>query len=134
MRMAARRRGDGGRRGVRRRKRPSGRRAPHEFPLVAGPPVARVSGVPRFASFDTSTLRSASSAARLPWLGRSVTLLRVDATGVVQQAKTDSEKRSLLESATSKDLVLVAWPGQWSQEIYVVDDLRAARAAVRVRA
>jgi hypothetical protein len=64
-------------------------------------------------------------------LGRSVTLLRVDATGVVQQAKTDSEKRALLESATSKDLVLVAWPGQWSQEIYVVDDLRAARAAVR---
>jgi hypothetical protein len=64
-------------------------------------------------------------------LGRSVTLLRVDATGVVQQAKTDSEKRSLLESATSRDLVLVAWPGQWSQDIYVVDDLRAARAAVR---
>ena len=64
-------------------------------------------------------------------MGRSVTLLRVDATGVVQQAKTDSEKRSLLESATSRDLVLVAWPGQWSQDIYVVDDLRAARAAVR---
>jgi hypothetical protein len=51
--------------------------------------------------------------------------------GFVEQAKTDSEKRSLLESATSKDLVLVAWPGQWSQDIYVVDDLRAARAAVR---
>jgi len=50
---------------------------------------------------------------------------------VVHQAKTDSEKRALLASATSKDLVLVAWPGQWSQDIYVVDDLRAARAAVR---
>jgi hypothetical protein len=93
--------------------------------------VVNVVGVPRFASFDTSSLRSASSAGRLPWLGRSVTLLRVDTTGVVHQAKTDSEKRSLLESATSKDLVLVAWPGQWNQEIYVVDDLRAARAAVR---
>jgi hypothetical protein len=87
--------------------------------------------VPRFAAFDTSNLRSASSASRLPWLGRSVTLLRVDATGVVHQAKTDSEKRALLDTATSKDLVLVAWPSQWSQEIYVVDDLRAARAAVR---
>jgi hypothetical protein len=93
--------------------------------------IVRVRGVPRFAAFDTSSLRSASSAGRLPWLGRSVTVLRVDSTGVVQQAKTDSEKRSLLESATSKDLVLVAWPGQWSQDIYVVDDLRAARAAVR---
>jgi hypothetical protein len=49
--------------------------------------------VPRFASFDTSSLRSASSAGRLPWLGRSVTLLRVDSTGVVQQAKTDSDEK-----------------------------------------
>jgi predicted GTPase len=64
-------------------------------------------------------------------LGRSVTLVCVDTAGVVHQAKTDSEKRALLDCATSKDLVLVAWPGQWSQEIYVVDDLRAARAAVR---
>lgn len=87
--------------------------------------------MPRFAAFDMSHLRSASSTARLPWLGRSVTLLRVDATGVVEQAKSDSEKRALLASSTGKDLVLVAWPGQWSQEIYVVDDLRAARAAVR---
>jgi hypothetical protein len=28
-----------------------------------------------------------------------------------------------LELATSKDLVLVAWPSQCSQDIYVVDDL-----------
>lgn len=88
-------------------------------------------GVPRFAVFDTSNLRSASSAARLPWLGRSVTLLRVDGTGIVEQAKSDSEKRALLATATSKDLVLVAWPSQWSQDIYAVDDLRAARTAVR---
>ena len=87
--------------------------------------------MPRFAAFDTSALRNASSATRLPWLGRSVTLLCVDATGVVRQAKTDSDKRALLDSATSKDLVLVAWPGQWSQDFYVVDDLRTARAAVR---
>jgi hypothetical protein len=72
--------------------------------------------VPRFAAFDTSALRNASSATRLPWLGRSVTLLCVDATGVVRQAKTDSDKRALLDSATNKDLVLVAWPGQWSQD------------------
>jgi hypothetical protein len=87
--------------------------------------------VPRFAAFDTSGLRNASSATRLPWLGRSVTLLRVDTTGVVHQAKTDSDKRALLDTATSKDLVLVAWPGQWGQDIYVVDDLRAARTGVR---
>ena len=64
----------------------------------------------------------------MPWLQRSVTLILVDATGVVHQAKTDSDKRALLDSATRKDLVLVAWPGQWGQDIYVVDDLRAAHA------
>jgi hypothetical protein len=79
----------------------------------------------------TSNLRNASGASRLPWLGRSVTLIRVDTTGVVDQGKTDSEKRALLATATSKDLVLIAWPGQWSQEVYVVDDLKAARAAVQ---
>ena len=87
--------------------------------------------MPRFAAFDTSALRNACSASRMPWLQRSVTLILVDATGVVHQAKTDSDKRALLDSATRKDLVLVAWPGQWGQDIYVVDDLRAARAAVR---
>jgi hypothetical protein len=49
----------------------------------------------------------------------------------VRQAKTDSDKRVLLDSATGRDLVLVEWPGQWSQDFYVVDDLRTARAAVR---
>lgn len=98
---------------------------------VAAADIARVGNVPRFASFDTSNLRSASSSSRLPWLQRSVTLLCVDTTGVVHQAKTHSEKRALLAAATRKDLVLVAWPGQWGQDIYVVDDLRAARAAVR---
>ena len=100
-------------------------------PLPAGVTVVNLVVVPRFAAFDTSGLRNASSVSRLPWRGRSVTLLCVDANGVVQQAKTDSEKRHLLEVATSRDLVLVAWPGQWSQEIYVVDNLRAARTALQ---
>ncbi|WP_020392362.1 hypothetical protein [Kribbella catacumbae] len=71
--------------------------------------------MPRFAAFDTARLRGASTPGRLPWSARAVTLLRVDTTGVVDQAKTPAEKRLLLVSATSKDLVLVAWPGQWSQ-------------------
>ena len=86
---------------------------------------------PRFAAFDTSNPRSASSAPPLAWLRRLVTLLRVDATAVVAQATTDSEKQALLDTATSKDLVLIAWPSHWNQEIDVVDDPRAARAAVR---
>ncbi|MGH3781998.1 MAG: reverse transcriptase domain-containing protein, partial [Pseudonocardiaceae bacterium] len=49
--------------------------------------VVTVADVPRFAAFETSGLRNASSVSRLPWLGRSVTLLCVDANGVVQRPK-----------------------------------------------
>jgi hypothetical protein len=86
--------------------------------------------MPRFAAFTTTGLRTASSSTRLPWHGRTVTLICVGADGVVTQAKTVAEKRALLDRATGKDLVLVAWPGQWSQDIYVVDDRKAARAAL----
>ncbi|WP_436501753.1 hypothetical protein [Actinokineospora sp. HUAS TT18] len=86
--------------------------------------------MPRFAAYTSVGLRDASTAARLPWDGRVVTLICVGADGVVSQAKTVPEKRNLLDMAGSKDLVLVAWPGQWSQDVYVVDDRKAARAAL----
>jgi hypothetical protein len=86
--------------------------------------------MPRFAAFTTTGLRNASGSTRLPWHGRAVTLICVGADGLVTQAKTVAEKRALLDRATRKDLVLVAWPGQWSQDIYVVDDRKAARAAL----
>jgi hypothetical protein len=87
--------------------------------------------VPRFAAFDASALRRASTTGRLPWLASSVVLIHITAAGVVNQAATPPQKRRLLEAATRRDLVLVAWRGQWGQEILLVDDLRHARAAVK---
>ncbi|WP_370936450.1 hypothetical protein [Amycolatopsis sp. cg13] len=75
-------------------------------------------------------LRRTSSAESLPWLARTVTLLRVGEDGLVTQAKTDSEKRAMLGTATGQELLVVAWPGEWSQDLFVVDDLPAARLAV----
>jgi len=87
--------------------------------------------VPRFASFDASGLRRASAIRKLPWLASSVALIHVNAAGVVSQAATPPQKRRLLGDAIGRDLVLVAWRGQWGQEVLVVDDLRQARAAVK---
>lgn len=87
--------------------------------------------MPRFAAFDASALRRASATGRLPWLASSVVLIHVTAAGVVTQASTPLQKRRLLDDATTRDLVLVAWKGQWGQEILLVDDLREARAAVK---
>ncbi|MGH3857992.1 hypothetical protein [Actinokineospora sp.] len=86
--------------------------------------------MPRFAAYTTLGLRAASTSTRLPWQARTVTLICVGADGVVAQAKTVPEKRDLLDMARRTDLVLVAWPGQWSQDIYLVDDREAARAAL----
>jgi hypothetical protein len=59
-----------------------------------------------------------------------VTLVRVTPDGVVTQAKSDAEKRTMLGEADEQDLVLAAWPGEWSQDVFVVDDLKGARVSV----
>jgi hypothetical protein len=87
--------------------------------------------VPRFAAFDASALRPASAIRKLPWLASTVALVHINVTGVVAQATTPPQKRRLLDDATTRDLVLVAWRGQWGQEILLVDDLRQARRAAQ---
>ena len=36
----------------------------------------------------------------------------------------------MLGEADDQDLVLAAWPGEWSQDVFVVDDLKGARVSV----
>jgi hypothetical protein len=81
-------------------------------------------------SFDATALRRTSLAESFPWLGKLVTLVRVCPDGSVTQAKADAGKRTLLGVASDADLVLATWPGEWSQDVFVVDDLRAARLAL----
>jgi hypothetical protein len=59
-----------------------------------------------------------------------VTLIRISASGEVIQATSDRDKRAIIGSAGDQDLVLAAWPGQWSQDVFVVDDLIAARLSL----
>jgi len=80
--------------------------------------------------FDGKALRSTSGTPSFPWLVKLVTLVRVTPDGVVTQAKSDAEKRTMLGEADEQDLVLAAWPGEWSQDVFVVDDLKGARVSV----
>jgi hypothetical protein len=80
--------------------------------------------------FDRNALRPASTVSSFPWLVNLVTLVRVTPDGVVTQAKSDAEKRAMLGEADEQDLVLAAWPGEWSQDVFVVDDLKGARVSV----
>src|ERR1700683_1248655 len=80
--------------------------------------------------FDGKTLRRTSEATSFPWLAKLVTLVHVTPGGVVTQAKSDAEKRDMLGGADEQDLLLAAWPGEWSQDVFVGDDLRGARVSV----
>jgi hypothetical protein len=80
--------------------------------------------------FDWQALRRTSQAAPFPWLAKLVTLVSVTPDGVVTQAKSDAEKCAMLAEAGDQDLVLAAWPGEWSQDVFVVDDLKGARVSV----
>lgn len=72
---------------------------------------------------NVSTLRKASKQEHFPYLGRTVTFIRISfIDNVIQQAKTKTEKRSMIISAKESDILLAAWPGEWSQDIFLLDD------------
>jgi len=72
---------------------------------------------------DVSTLRKASVQEHFPYLGNTVTFIRISVIdNVIQQARTKTEKRAMVTSAKESDILLAAWPGQWSQDIFVLDN------------
>ena len=78
--------------------------------------------------FDTSSLRLTSASGEIfPWRANDVTLIRVASDGAVTQAQTIGEKQTMLDTAYDDDLLLAAWPGRWRQDIFVIDDRKAAR-------
>ena len=81
--------------------------------------------------WNAQGLRRASDQERMPWSMKTVTFLRITPDLEVMQAKKPGEKLAMLEAAGPEDLVLVAWPGKWSQDIFVMDDRERARKALR---
>ena len=78
--------------------------------------------------FETSSLRRTSESDDvLPWRAGDVTFICVTATGTVTQAKRIEEKRAILDAVGPDDCLLVAWPGQWRQDIFVIDDREGAQ-------
>lgn len=79
---------------------------------------------------DTGQLRRASSVGdNFPYAAGRVTFILIK-DGIITQAKTRSQKRNVLQEAITDGVLLAAWPGEWSQDVFVVDDLDAATAAV----
>lgn len=68
------------------------------------------------------------SAEACPWRSRRVVLLKVSRSGV-RYANTEAEKRAML---AERGRILVAWPGEWSQDVFElgVEGRKAAKAAL----
>jgi len=71
-------------------------------------------------ALDVSALRCPVGAP-IPWRGRDVTLIRLQG-GVVRQAKTPDEKTRLVDAAREDALLLAAWTGRWSTDVFHVCD------------
>lgn len=76
--------------------------------------------------FDASALRRTSDSDYVAWRARDVTLIWIHADGRVTQAQGITEKREALREADPQDLLLLAWPGRYRQDIFLIDDRDAA--------
>jgi hypothetical protein len=81
-------------------------------------------------TFDASGLRRTSEQDWVPWRARDVTMIRIERTGRISQAQGIEEKRRALDEAADRDCLLLAWPGQYRQDIFFIDDRDAARAGL----
>jgi hypothetical protein len=65
-----------------------------------------------------------ASRAPVPWKSNTVALTRIARDGTVTFTNTFAGKRAML--ADPGMLILASWPGQYSQDIFVVDNPKAA--------
>ncbi len=81
--------------------------------------------------WDTANLRKTSDADNFPWRWQSAPLIKVSRKQrTISYAKNLGAKRELLETADRGDVILAAWPGEYSQDVFVVDDKLAALDAL----
>lgn len=78
--------------------------------------------------FDASSLRRTSDSGDVfPWRARDVPFIQITADGEIRQAQGIGDKRAMLEEAGTNDCLLAAWPGQWRQDVFLIDDRAAAQ-------
>jgi hypothetical protein len=76
--------------------------------------------------YDTTALHKTSEAEDVPWRARDVALVWITREGHIRQAAGIEDKRVSIREAHPDDVLLLAWPGRWRQDIFVIDDRSAA--------
>lgn len=65
-----------------------------------------------------------------PWASKMVAFIHVSTTGQIRFAKSVAQKRILLKALQAGDVLLAGWLGQYSQDVFVVNDWEQAKAAL----
>ncbi len=80
---------------------------------------------------DASTLRRAGDQEWFPYGSKKVPFILITA-GTVTQAKSPGDKRGFCAKALADPgaVLLAAWPGEWSQDVFLIDDPAAAAEAL----
>lgn len=77
-------------------------------------------------------LRKTSDTEAFPYAGALVTFIRISPVyRGIWQAKTVEAKLQMLEAKLASDILLAAWPGRFSQDIFELDDPDRARRALQ---
>jgi hypothetical protein len=71
-----------------------------------------------------------ASVVSVPWESPRVSLIAITADGGINAAYSLDGKRRLLAQAGDDGMLLVAWPGDRRQDVFIVDDRQAARRAI----
>jgi len=74
-----------------------------------------------------------ASLAPVPWDSRNVAMLHLTHAGGISVTHTVTGKRQMLKDAAPDDMVLVAWPGNWRQDMFIVDNRKAALLALQTK-
>lgn len=72
-----------------------------------------------------------------PYRKGTVTLIRIARNPLldnikIEQAKGLTAKLKLLRYAKPSDIILAAWPGEFTQDIFLVDDIPFAKKVLRM--
>jgi len=71
-----------------------------------------------------------ASTAPVPWANQNVVIIHITHSGMIQVSHTKTGKRRTLERAAPDDMLLVAWPGNRRQDIFIVNNRTAALGAL----
>ena len=74
-----------------------------------------------------------ASRAPVPWDSSNVVLMHLTHTGGISVTHSLTGKRQMLKDAAPDDMVLAAWPGARRQDVFIVDNRKAALQALQAK-